>query len=343
MFDYKKLKEVDIGTLNRQELGVDLNFNAIIPNLERIKSYLLFFEGRENSLDKDIEKPSIVDIFNKLTELINLVKTFSVDPNESHEQTRAKRTNILKKIRALHSLSNEKLLPLITHLKFNDTKIQETILSTQNKLTQIDNQFTSKLENFDNKVKQKISEFDANIAKANGAVREANRIKQEAENFTVDKLVAKYGEIFSDQATKNKITAFISLFIFILSLLALLFFTNWLFDHLLELIAENGFETKYVVVNTIFRLTLIGLASIIVKESLKSFNINMNLYNLNLHRQNSLQSFEILIANTRNSETRDFIIREIAKTIYSNQESGYLQKDKKINISDMGELIKSVK
>ena len=70
----------------------------------------------------------------------------------------------------------------------------------------------------------------------------------------------------------------------------------------------------------------------------------MHLHNLNQHRQNALLSFETLITNTDSRETRDLIIKEIAQTIYANQDDGYLRTGKKtINSAQIIELIKTLK
>jgi hypothetical protein len=85
--------------------------------------------------------------------------------------------------------------------------------------------------------------------------------------------------------------------------------------------------------------------TIVLKESLKNYNVNMHLYNLNLHRQHSLESFDMLVANTTDEATRDLIIKELAQTIYANQEDGYLPSlgKKVISVSQVTELIKALR
>lgn len=346
MLDYQKLKKIEIKNLGRQDLGSSLKFEEIIPNLEKIKEYLLFFEGKENTLT-NIEKEPVVNIYNEFIELVNSIKDFAVNVSESHEQTQSKRTAILKKIHALHKTSNEKILSLVTYLKLNNTEILETIKSTQNKIVQIDNQFTTKLQNFDSNVSQKNSEFNNIIQKAEKTLSEAQQIKNNTENFSVKKLVERYGDIFSKQSRKNSKLAKWSLSVFIISLFLLGYFTIWLFSPLIKELMnfeDDHIALSYTLTNIIFRLTLLGMASVLVKESLKSFNVNMHLYNLNQHRQNALLSFETLITNTDSRETRDHIIKEIAQTIYANQDDGYLRTGKKtIDTTQIIELIKTLK
>ena len=350
MLNYQQLKKIEVKNLSRQDLGSSLKFDEIIPNLEKVKEYLLFFDNKEGTLS-NIEKEPIVNIYNEFIELVKSIEGFAVNVSESHEQTQSKRTAILKKIHALHKTSNEKILSLVTYLKLNDTEILETIKSAQNKIVQIDYQFATKLQNFDSNVSQKISEFNSEfnnlIQKAQKTLSETQQIKNSTENFSVEKLVERYGTIFSEQAGKNRKLAWISLGVFIVSLGLLVVSTFLLFNQFIQELISFGnanVSLEYTLTNIIFRLTLLGVVSVLVKESLKSFNINMHLHNLNQHRQNALLSFETLITNTDSRETRDLIIKEIAQTIYANQDDGYLRTGKKtINSAQIIELIKTLK
>lgn len=75
----------------------------------------------------------------------------------------------------------------------------------------------------------------------------------------------------------------------------------------------------------------------------------MRLYNLNKHRQNSLESFRTLISNLKDHdssdrEVRSSIIKQIAETIYSHQDDGYVSRDKKqMSISEMTDLVKALR
>jgi len=70
----------------------------------------------------------------------------------------------------------------------------------------------------------------------------------------------------------------------------------------------------------------------------------MHLYNLNKHRHNALMSFDTFISIPSSKETRDFLIKEITKTIYSVNKIGYLDEDRKtMNIPQVAELFKTIK
>lgn len=342
MIEYQKIRDIDINSLHRTDLGAALNFSEIIPSIKKISEGLLFFEGREGNLT-NVEKEPMTNVSAEFLVVVNLIQQFQVEQNESHEQTKSRRVAIIKKATALHRALNQSVLPLITHLKFDDTKIQETITNTQNKISQIDKQFTTQIQNFDNNANARIAEFDTKIQDVKRVLAETEQIKIDARNFSVEKLVEKYGDVFSQQASRNSLFAFISLAIFVISVVGLIFLTYKLFTPLLAEISEGDFSNGFIIVNSIFRLTLILIASVFVKESIKSFNANMHLYNLNSHRQNALLSFDTLVKNAKDSkESRDKIIEAVAQTIYANQENGYLSSSKKMmSAAEVIELIKA--
>ena len=68
------------------------------------------------------------------------------------------------------------------------------------------------------------------------------------------------------------------------------------------------------------------------------------MYHLNMHRNNSLQSFEILVRNNQLPENRDAMVKEISQTIFAHQDDGYLYQSKKeVSISDIASLIGAIK
>lgn len=67
-------------------------------------------------------------------------------------------------------------------------------------------------------------------------------------------------------------------------------------------------------------------------------------YHLNMQRHNALLSFDTFIGTPNSKDTRDYLIEEIARTIYSVHKIGYLSEDRKsMDISQVTELLKTLK
>lgn len=339
MINYDDLKKVDIEQLKRVDLGSNLRFDDVLPYVQKIIKILLSFERRESDLTSG-EKQSVVSIFNRLSNYLMQIRDFETQSNESVESTRNRKSELIKQIQGLIMETNEKILALSLSLNSNDKQINQIVIDAQNKIIEVNN----KLQGFDNLFNTKNGQFDAKITQANELIQELRHTKAEIENSSIDSVVSKYGTIFEEQATSNKKVAMWSLGIFITSIVALLIATYYLFNPILQevkQIADPNTRIEYVILQSVFRIILLGISFVFAKESLKNYNINMHLYNLNRHRQNSLKSFQTLISATQTSTMRDHIINEIAQTIYSNKEDGYIQADnKKISLAEITELIK---
>ncbi len=342
MIDYNGLRKINEEQLKRFDLGATLRFDDAIPSILKIKKLLLSFEGKELELI-DNERQPIINIFNRLSEHVRQILEFQSVDDENIEASKRRKEEIIRVIKTLLVESNEKILSLSINLNSNDKQINQVVIDAQNKVIDANN----KLQGFDNLFNTKNSEFDKRIAEADKLILEARQTKNDIQNSSIDSVVSKYGTIFEDQASSNRKVAMWSLGIFVLSIIALLAAAYYLFNPILEgikQIIDPNTRIEYIIVQSVFRVILLGISFVFAKESLKSYNINMHLYNLNRHRQNSLKSFETLISATQTLEIRDHIIKEIAQTIYSNQEDGYLQADKKkISISEIAELIKALR
>jgi hypothetical protein len=352
MFNYDLLQRLDYKSLQRADLGNALKFDEIIVYIQGISKDLFRLRPYENELT-NIERNLIIQIYSRLMNEVAAIGNFEVKVNENVESAKTRRNNIFENVHQIKRDFNRDVLPVLDHLilsekkiqdvlslSIDEKKVQDIVANIQSKIVQVDNIFNAKLKNFDNDFQRKITEVDSLISNA-------RKIKTDAENFTIDKLTQKYGIIFKGQAEKNKKIAIASLCVCIVSLLGLIFLTYRLFTPLIQAISNMQANTsliEYLVVNAIFRLTLLGISYVFVRESLKNFNVNMHLYNLNLHRQNALESFDTLISNTRSNETRDQIIKDISQTIYSNQDDGYLHvATKAVSLGEIAELIKALR
>lgn len=357
--NYDSLKLVNKDALSRRDLGDSLNFEFAATQILKIAEELSHFQAYESKLS-NVERIPILEVNNDLFLLIRKVIEFQGLPVESLEETIKRRRQLIDDVSKLKKDLNEKILPILVNFRLNDERFRKIIESNQNeqkveniiklneeKLNQIDNILNTKIKNFDIELEQKISLFNKKVLEANSLLQKAAETKDQIENITIKKLTEKYGVIFDGQAKKNRNIASVFGGLLILSLFVLLrtafsFFS--LIQEEIKNIQSAETQIEYVVINLIFRLVILGIAFIFVKETLKNFNINMHLYTLNSHRHNAILSFNTLIDNVNHGETKDQIIREISQTIYANQDDGYLHTDKKtMNFSEIIDLIKVIK
>lgn len=359
--DFESLRDLKTERLRRSELDKELRFDGVVDDLNRIRTDILIFEDKWTQLSH-IEQGVVSDINEIFLQIVGLIDGFSHHSTESKHSVIEKRRVILEKLASLNTIFIERIFPIICRIEIKylkdrditnadiiNKKITESQSLLNTKISIFETSFTQAIENFNKKSSEQFANIKNEVENSRKIFSEATKIKQEAENFSVDKLVEKYGDIFLKQANKNKWIAIVSLILFSIGIVVVILLAYYLFLPLIEEITTFSTSNKnnsieYVIVGTIFRLVLLSLAYIFIKEALRNFNSNMHLYNINLHRQNSLQSFSTLISQTSDHQVRNQIIKDISQTIYSGQDDGYIRSEKKnISVTEITELIKALR
>ncbi len=365
MIDYDLIKKIVLTDLERIDLSAPLRFNETIPYFKRLIESFLFFEGKEGEL-MTTDQDTIRRVFNEFRNLVQQVQNFQSEPSESVQNTQNRRNGLTDSIKNLDTTFTTNVLPIYLRIKTESsdknfkTRIEsfdKIIVEAQNlistKAASFDSNFNSLVKNFEKDSGKITSDLQEQIKNSGELLRDAHEIKRKAEEFSTENIVEKYGSIFSNQAKENRVIAFISLALFLAGLVLTIIFAFRFFTPILNTLAnikdDETIRLEYIITNVIFRITLLSLFLVFVKECLKNFNINMRLYNINKHRQNSLESFRTLISNLKDNdsadrEARSSIIRQIAETIYSNQDDGYISKDKKqMSVSEITDLVKALR
>ncbi|TGL17714.1 hypothetical protein EHQ46_16125 [Leptospira yanagawae] len=89
-------------------------------------------------------------------------------------------------------------------------------------------------------------------------------------------------------------------------------------------------DTHIKIVSTwLKRITIVGILLYIAKFSFNQFSINQHLATLNKHRSNALQTFKLFIDSISqdDSQTKNILLLEVAKTIFDVGHTGFLNKD----------------
>lgn len=77
---------------------------------------------------------------------------------------------------------------------------------------------------------------------------------------------------------------------------------------------------------------------------MRNYNANSHLHSLNIHRYNSLRSFETIVRNNTLPENRDDIVKQVAQTIFSHQQDGFLpEKGDEISLKELISLLGNFK
>lgn len=338
MIDQTAYNQINIERALRGDLGSDLNFNRVEDSMRSMMEGFGYFMRDVSTLTSNYERSLIGNLFNQFAEIIELMKGFMQSQGEDVAQARARQNKvIINKLLEIEKEYISYVTPIVCRIKLNAdegelNKIKQEINSSKINIDQ-------NLSSLENKKNELTTSFNEEISKA-------KKIVEDARDFSIKSVSKKYGTIFGDQAIEHRNIAYISLIIFILALALAGFIVKNLFQPFINelFVFKNEVNIAIIITGAIYRLTLISILFLFIKEALKSYNVNMNLYNLNKHRQNSLESFDVFFNAQKDSNARAETTKKIVDTIYTATKTGYLSEDKKnIDVSQITELIKALK
>ena len=181
----------------------------------------------------------------------------------------------------------------------------------------------------DERLKEVIKKSEERIKKLNEDLSKTETLLQQAQKNAVQSEVMEYGNFFGNEALKNEITAKINRRLMFISValtatLSIVFLQNISFISSEKL---TFFENILQTVNTqniLIKFVLLSLGGYLISHFSKVHSTEKNLYNLNIQRQNALNSHKqildsIVATESENEkEIRNAILLELTKTIFSN-------------------------
>jgi len=191
----------------------------------------------------------------------------------------------------------------------------------------------------DERLKEVIKKSEERIKKLNEDLSKTETLLQQAQKNAVQSEVMEYGNFFGNEALKNEITAKINRRLMFISValtatLSIVFLQNISFISSEKL---TFFENILQTVNTqniLIKFVLLSLGGYLISHFSKVHSTEKNLYNLNIQRQNALNSHKqildsIVATESENEkEIRNAILLELTKAIFANHETGYLKGSK---------------
>ena len=198
--------------------------------------------------------------------------------------------------------------------------------SSASELEELTKQARSKIEESTSQLREVVSEMEVRK-------KELAQITEAAREASAKIGVSKFARVFDDQAKLNKRASHIWLFFSVLATIGLLFLLFWTFDQLTVL--GNG--TDFYVSLQVFlsRVLIFSFAVGIFWQIVKNYHVNMHLYTLNKHRQNSLASFQAFVESTEDPKIRDAVLIQATKAIFEAGDTGFVSSKKTSSITGL--------
>ena len=293
---------IDLNSLTREaELGYQLSFKKgelifkkIIELFKRINTVDLF----------DVPYNALISFRDQLNHAISIfdqIKSF--DPNTSNPAS--VRDRLINELEQKYDTYYAVCLPILTAglLNSNDLAAERT------KLTEMLNEISKENENAKSESAKALAEIQEVLEKARQAAVEVGV----AQHFLIFKEEANEHKTLSDlwlKRTVNVLTA-----IGVLGL-ALLF------------VPPLGEGTHYLIQFTITKVVLLSVLFYGLSICTRNYKAHKHNSILNKHRQNALNTFETFAKAAGNDmQTKNAVLIEATHTIFSNQQTGYLNND----------------
>jgi heat shock protein HspQ len=204
-----------------------------------------------------------------------------------------------------------------------------------------------------------IAKIDKQAEKADGQIKHIERLVNNADTLleqlrtrTAEQVVTDYVKIFRDEAKKHSnfeklnknskrkwgsaekwlLTGLLLIFAFIIFIILAVIF--------LKIDNEN---VNYSLV--VLKISVITVFIFLIRFAFKQYSINKNLFVLNKHRENTLSSYKLFIESLSEKDTdiRNAIMMQVAKSIYDHGKSGYIiDKSKDMESPSIIELIRTI-
>ncbi|WP_321515359.1 hypothetical protein [Marinifilum fragile] len=205
-----------------------------------------------------------------------------------------------------------------------------TIKSFKKPLTNIESEINKILN-------EKIPDVDLIISELVEGQKVVNTIVSNVRNNAKENITSEYATIFEKVWEKHKeyslawLTAgIVSTLIFIASL-----GFGW-FDGLETQVMDEGKFVAYNIGNIIARVLILAIMIFVVSFSFKQYTINRHLQNINRHRANAFESYQLFdkLLPKKDEIHRNELMLQLAKAIYEQTSTGYLsEKGSNFNLS----------
>lgn len=298
----QQLLTIDLISLTREaELGYQLSFKKGEPIF--IKIIDLF--RRANSVDLfDLPYNALVSFRDQLNHAISIfdqIKSF--DPNTSNPAS--VRDSLVNQLEQQYDTYYAICLPILTAglLKSNDLAFERAKLSEM--LSEIS------------------KEKDKAKTESTIALEEIQEVLEKTRQASVEVGVAQHSLIFKEEANEHKTLSDLWLKRTVNVLIAIGFL-----GLALLFVPPLGEGTHYLIQFTITKVILLSVLFYGLAICTRNYKAHKHNSILNKHRQNALNTFETFAKAAGNDlQTKNAVLIEATHTIFSNQQTGYLNND----------------
>lgn len=316
----EEYKKIDWNKLLRKDLG-EYSLEITKPNLDRIKSIF----------DEILNYPNLDQLSNSFRgQIESQIKSFVQFANQV--------------INNFQNTSERQIW--IDNIKNKEFEVYQNLSNVYRYIKDFDPGRDAKLKDVIKKSEERIIKLNEDLSKTEGLL-------QQAQKKAIQSEVIDYGNFFGQEAKINNTAAernrwFMFGSIAITALMSIIFLQNIKFVSSENLTFFENILQTINAQNILIKFVLLSLGGYLVAHFSKVHYTEKNLYNLNIQRQNALNSHKQILDSVvateseNEKEIRNAILLELTRAIFANHETGYL-KGSKNNPSPSNQIVEITK
>lgn len=236
---------------------------------------------------------------------INTIKNFKVDINNGVAQRDTLANNLISSYQS----SYDQLSPIISYCEKEGTDYQALQL-----------QVNQTVENINLKYKEIIETFEIKTA-------ELNKILDAAKKAAHEVGITQHTVNFEEASKKYKRLSNWWLSSIVITGVLIIFLSLFLFNSPIQLEPDDPYASYRFIQAAIARFTALFTVLILLFWEVRNYNAAQHNYTINQNKQNALSTFETFVSAARDEETKNAVLMQTTKAIFSNLPSGYLKNE----------------
>lgn len=301
-----EVKNVDPDSLIREEeLGKALSFSNFFDDFTKI---INFFKKLTYLDISTLPTSQLTTLKNNITSFlskIESIKTFTVDANNAM----AERDNAANALISQYQYFFDQLSPIITYCEKDGTDYQALQLEVNKIVEDINAKFIEISEEFD----QRKSELDIVIDAVKKAAQEVG--------------VTQHTINFESASKKYKTLSYCWLAAISVTTIIIICASLFAFNSPIEIDPNDSYASYRFIQAAIARFTALFTLLIILFWEVRNYNAAQHNFIINQNKQNALSTFETFVSAARDEETKNAVLMQTTRAIFSNLPSGYLKNE----------------
>lgn len=222
----------------------------------------------------------------------------------------------------------------LSQIREEEFSIFQTLFPAYSYLHAFDPAKDKELDGIVRTAKERSEEINTTLSKA-------EQILSTAQQHAIKSEVLKYGDFFGTEANKNKKNAKINFWVMIGCIVATVVLGFFFSRNINPITTEGaGFWANLLATNAqniIFRFILLSIMGYVISHFSKVYSAEKHLYNVNIQRQNALNShqqiLDSVITTENEKDIRNAVLLELTKAIFESKDTGYIKKNEKNSIN----------